>query len=544
MSFFTVQAPRNGTNPIQNRPNANATTLAPATSSSPQQQHHHAALRNHQYNNHAMMMMPPPNTPTTTLPPQAGLYPYITGSTPMSMPSAMAMQQAANFVNNMPSMHALLPNRNGTSAGMNGAVMAGNQQQHHQQRKCSIVPTTGPPDAFKPHPASAKSTAEQRAPGWARKPLVAIPEFNHSTIQTVLDINKQLIKILIDYQNYGWFQEQEFKMYQARLQSNIAYLVAAQDFLDCRATPTNLATPDLSPVVIPIRLQKNQGKQASNPATVNKSMKPDTVSNINGAAPASTNISTEAILASINPPAMVRDPNPTNQLNPSTYTPVQPFVLPHSRDSRFPIPPHLNPLPTVSAAEASEELTKRMVKGLSTLPSEQRSLRTVKDDQDSLNDVEKKNESHGGSSVVVDEGGDDDTQDEDYVPGADEYESADDTAAEYETDRDVAMATFLQPPPPPRQQRSNKIPNPSTVESRAIPGPVRSNISLEPMSEIDFNSPGPEGLTGNGSSMMPFEDDVSLDAGSKDDIMMDVSNGANNEFGVGLELDDIFGQGL
>ena len=179
--------------------------------------------------------------------------------------------------------------------------------------------------------------------------------------------------------------------------------------------------PDLTPVVFPVRLKTSQGKQTVAPtpqistSTTNQTPKTEHHSshNTDDSSRTVAHASTDSILASIDPPSMVRDPNPTNQLNPSTYTPVQPFILPQSNDSKSPIPPHLNPLPLVNVAQACDELTKRMIKGPSTLPSEQRSLRTVKDEEDMTSDVvEKKIENTNDSGATLDEAGDDDPQDE------------------------------------------------------------------------------------------------------------------------------------
>ena len=42
---------------------------------------------------------------------------------------------------------------------------------------------------------------------------VIVPQLTHQTVQNILEINKNLIKIMVEYQNNGWIEEPEFKMY-------------------------------------------------------------------------------------------------------------------------------------------------------------------------------------------------------------------------------------------------------------------------------------------------------------------------------------------
>lgn len=62
------------------------------------------------------------------------------------------------------------------------------------------------------------------------KEVATIPEFNHSTINQVLEINRNLIQILTEYQNNGWYG-QEYKIYYQRLQTNLQFLGIIADSL-------------------------------------------------------------------------------------------------------------------------------------------------------------------------------------------------------------------------------------------------------------------------------------------------------------------------
>jgi hypothetical protein len=64
-----------------------------------------------------------------------------------------------------------------------------------------------------------------------RKQTVVIPEFNHSTIQQILETNQRIIKILMDLQNQGFHGTQEQRIYQIRLQTNLTFLATIADAL-------------------------------------------------------------------------------------------------------------------------------------------------------------------------------------------------------------------------------------------------------------------------------------------------------------------------
>ncbi|KAK9700725.1 hypothetical protein K7432_012056 [Basidiobolus ranarum] len=80
-----------------------------------------------------------------------------------------------------------------------------------------------------------------------------LPEFSARNVQMVLDINSELIRVCVDFQNKGWVNDPEFAIYQSRLQSNLTYLATVADhFLKPQQTNRPVpAAPDLSPFPTP-----------------------------------------------------------------------------------------------------------------------------------------------------------------------------------------------------------------------------------------------------------------------------------------------------
>ncbi|KAJ1327098.1 hypothetical protein BSLG_010445 [Batrachochytrium salamandrivorans] len=109
-------------------------------------------------------------------------------------------------------------------------------------------------------------TMQQLKPGQADT-AVMIPQVNHYTVQSILEINKHLIKILVEYQNNGWIGEPEQKIYQQRLQTNLTYLATLADAVQ-KNRPTISAglAPDLAPVVYPSKLSNFNAQQARHAA--------------------------------------------------------------------------------------------------------------------------------------------------------------------------------------------------------------------------------------------------------------------------------------
>ncbi|KAJ1972829.1 hypothetical protein H4R35_004458, partial [Dimargaris xerosporica] len=64
-------------------------------------------------------------------------------------------------------------------------------------------------------------------------------------VQLVLDINAELIQVCVEFQNRGWFQDPDFAVYQARLQSNLLYLATVADHFTSGQSLS--AAPELNP---------------------------------------------------------------------------------------------------------------------------------------------------------------------------------------------------------------------------------------------------------------------------------------------------------
>jgi hypothetical protein len=69
-----------------------------------------------------------------------------------------------------------------------------------------------------------------------KKQTVMIPEFNHSTIQQILEANQRMIQILKDLQNQGFHGTQEQRIYQIRLSTNLTFLATIADALYQKGT--------------------------------------------------------------------------------------------------------------------------------------------------------------------------------------------------------------------------------------------------------------------------------------------------------------------
>ncbi|KAJ2482492.1 hypothetical protein IWW56_001008 [Coemansia sp. RSA 2131] len=98
-------------------------------------------------------------------------------------------------------------------------------------------------DTFKPSDSekNGKKPSVEDEPG---NPY--LPRLKTSTIQVVLNINAELIRLCNEYQNNSLMDDPQLQMYQMRLQSNLAYLASVADsYLD----PTLM--PDLRPLPQP-----------------------------------------------------------------------------------------------------------------------------------------------------------------------------------------------------------------------------------------------------------------------------------------------------
>nr|KAJ3421116.1 hypothetical protein HK105_004455 [Polyrhizophydium stewartii] len=148
---------------------------------------------------------------------------------------------------------------------------------------------------------------------------VVVPMVNNATIQMVLEINKHLINILVEYQNNGWIGEPEYK----------------------------IETPDLSPVEYPAKLahMRPQPKSDASAGASQQTPPRATPKAKSGGESAVYHVtekeikalphSREAILDELAPTVIVMDPNAGKSRPDSKaesrpdglgYTPVPPFV--------------------------------------------------------------------------------------------------------------------------------------------------------------------------------------------------------------------------
>ncbi|KAL7753302.1 hypothetical protein RI367_001077 [Sorochytrium milnesiophthora] len=78
-----------------------------------------------------------------------------------------------------------------------------------------------------------------------------IPKVSGDVIEMVLDINELLVKLCCEYQNKGWIEDADYKIYQARLQSNLLYLCSVvDDSMSAMYAQTPIAI-DYSPLPVP-----------------------------------------------------------------------------------------------------------------------------------------------------------------------------------------------------------------------------------------------------------------------------------------------------
>ena len=83
---------------------------------------------------------------------------------------------------------------------------------------------------------------------------ILIPEFSHSTVQQILEINKHLIELILEYQNngsiylltLGWLEEA--KVYHSKLISNLVFLSCFSN-----AAQKSRFNPKLNGVIKPIK---------------------------------------------------------------------------------------------------------------------------------------------------------------------------------------------------------------------------------------------------------------------------------------------------
>ncbi|RKP14628.1 hypothetical protein BJ684DRAFT_15055 [Piptocephalis cylindrospora] len=86
----------------------------------------------------------------------------------------------------------------------------------------------GKDDASGGHPVPYRSGALNSV-GEEVERASFVPELTPRVVETVLQVNSELIRVCIDYQNRGWINDPDLAIFQARLQSNLTYLAAVAD---------------------------------------------------------------------------------------------------------------------------------------------------------------------------------------------------------------------------------------------------------------------------------------------------------------------------
>ncbi|KAJ3296347.1 hypothetical protein HDU79_007031 [Rhizoclosmatium sp. JEL0117] len=188
------------------------------------------------------------------------------------------------------------------------------------------------------------------------QPIVSIPNLSHTTVEQILTINSHLIKILSHYQNNGWLEEPEYKIYQARLQSNLTYLATAADYMG-KPDPAKLGllmnTPNLAPVGYPEKLRPSRRA-----TTASSSLAPTTTTTTTTTPPENSGSN-----ASLNQITMVVDPNAADPVNDMgnvgvEYKPVPAFPLSNLANGQ--LPPGVTPAAVLNASDTKAEIERRL----------------------------------------------------------------------------------------------------------------------------------------------------------------------------------------
>ncbi|KAJ3394687.1 hypothetical protein HDU92_006676, partial [Lobulomyces angularis] len=155
-----------------------------------------------------------------------------------------------------------------------------------------------------------------------------VPELNSHTLSILLQTNKQIIKILVDYQANGWTNDPEYIQYQKRLAMNLQYLAAVANTSTTK--PIAAFIPPITPVLIPEKLKNFQQQESLKKSNSNNNT-------TNNGSVTSKNLT--EIVESLNPPLMVGNSNNNNATSnkassnsENVYVPVPPFILPADAD--------------------------------------------------------------------------------------------------------------------------------------------------------------------------------------------------------------------
>lgn len=150
---------------------------------------------------------------------------------------------------------------------------------------------------------------------------ISVPTFSHSTVDSILEINQHLLRILTEFQNNGWTGQQEQKVYHQRLQTNLTYLATMADAAgnDKAFQPPAV---DTTPVVYPPEI-----------AHLSTNRQSEFVRLIS----CSTEETRHRVINSVSPPVMLTDPAAQSKSDSTskTYPTAPPFVTSNSHVPGF-----------------------------------------------------------------------------------------------------------------------------------------------------------------------------------------------------------------
>ncbi|KAJ3213125.1 hypothetical protein HK099_007557 [Clydaea vesicula] len=186
-----------------------------------------------------------------------------------------------------------------------------------------------------------------------------VPELNSHTLSILLQTNKQIIKILVDYQANGWTNDPEYIQYQKRLAMNLQYLAAVANTSTTK--PIAAFIPPITPVLIPEKLKNFQQQESLKKSNSNNNT-------TNNSSVTSKNLT--EIVESLNPPLMVGNSNNNNATSnkassnsENVYVPVPPFILPADADLNI-----VKPITSINKFAGSTSTTVISVNNKNELP--------------------------------------------------------------------------------------------------------------------------------------------------------------------------------
>lgn len=129
----------------------------------------------------------------------------------------------------------------------------------------------------------------------------------------MLEVNRNIIKLLVEYQNNGWTSEPEHKLYQTRLLTNLTYLATLADSM--------MKDGDIS-------------RSDTRNEAMTGSQSPCSLSNVDFSNKFALPMDRNAIIDSLPPQTIIKDPiNSRSRLSHTSYKPVPTFVGSHSNSA-------------------------------------------------------------------------------------------------------------------------------------------------------------------------------------------------------------------